>query len=116
MKQIFEIYKLKDLAKLGVECNLIGIERYFHNPKGRLIMMDMYDSHSMGGGIGFTVSTSNPKNDALIDIVFVKERQWTRMCKPNCGLSYRGDLDDYKKIAKFIADTCSLPDMILRED
>ena len=69
----------------------------------------------MGGGIGFRVSTSNPKNDMLTSIEFVKERPWTQMCEPNSGLGYKGDLEDYESIATFIAKTCSLPDMILKE-
>jgi hypothetical protein len=113
--QTFDHYNIKELMRLGVKCNLIGIERYFHNPKGRILLIQVYDPHSMGGGIGFTAHVSNPKNDMLTDMVFVEERPWTDLCKPKHGLGYAGELDDYKLIAKFISDTCNLPDMILKE-
>ena len=112
--QTFDIYKLKKLMDLGVECNISGMERYFHNPKGRIIIMQIYDPHSMGGGIGFTVHTSNPKNKMLTDMCFVEDRHWDNMQEPNHGLGYNSDLEDYESIARFISKTCSLPDMILK--
>ena len=114
--QTFDIHKIKSLMELGVKCNLIGLERRFNNPKGRILLIKVYDTHSMGGGIGFTVHVSTPKNNMLTDMVFVKDRPWIDcMSSPSSGLGYSGDLEDYNSIAKFISDTCNLPDMTLKD-
>ena len=112
--QTFDINKLEELMKLGVKCNFIGLERYFHNPKQRILLIQVYNPFSMGGGIGFTVHTSNPKNDMLTSFSFVEERHWSNMNENNSGLSYSGDLKDFKRLSRFISETCSLPDMVLK--
>ena len=112
--QTFNLCKLKDLMGLGVKCNIKGIERYFNNPKSRIIVLQIYDPTSMGGGIGFTVHVSNPENNMLADMIWVKNRPWTDMQENNVGFVYLGSLDDYKSIAKEIAEHCCLPDMTLK--